>query len=228
MLLSLLIATLKSRQALRSRLEVKLIPMIGAVDSLFQYCHPEHPDGLRTYRGQAIELIEFEDDGDLDIGSKRNALVNAATGDYLAFIDDDDVVSVDYVTSIVAALQSKPTCVGFRVRRTSNGKPIGESINSLSMLHNGKMALPEGRTLYLRTPNHLNPIRRELIQKLGPEPFPKMNHGEDQIFAAKILPILRGGTEVFIDQYLYHYEYRMPDRRAGERTNDLVISEAHQ
>jgi hypothetical protein len=225
MLLSLLIPTLASRHDLLRRLEDALIPRIGAVDWMLQYCGLLGPHRLRTYRGYHIELVEFEDDGELDIGSKRNVLSAAAIGDYQAFIDDDDLVADQYPASILEALQTQPACVGFRVKRTSNGKPIGESINSLAMLHNGKMALPEGRTLYLRTPNHLNPIRRELIQKLGPEPFPKMNHGEDQIFAAHILPILRGGREVFIDQYLYHYEYRMPDRRAGERTNDLVISE---
>ena len=44
-----------------------------------------------------VEVLTELDDGTRSIGEKRNALVESAGGEYVCFVDDDDMVSSDYV-----------------------------------------------------------------------------------------------------------------------------------
>lgn len=149
------------------------------------------------------ELLTDVDNGEASIGQKRNRLMQRATGDYVCFIDDDDKVPDDYVSQILAALETSPDCVGFNLAYVENGIAKGTAIHSLRYQKYGQRKSTHGWTIFERTPNHLNPIRRELALQVG---FPDKNHGEDSDFAATIRPLLK--TEVFIDQVMYHYLYR--------------------
>lgn len=51
-----------------------------------------------------IELLYLLDNKRRTVGSKRNALLDAALGEYISFIDDDDEVASNYVQKIVAAI----------------------------------------------------------------------------------------------------------------------------
>jgi glycosyltransferase involved in cell wall biosynthesis len=172
--------------------------------------------GPQTRDNPQVESIVFSDDGERSIGTKRNQMVAMARGDYIAFIDDDDLVAPDYVARVIEALKTRPApdCVGFRMKRYSNGRPIGEGIHSIRFECYGQKQLPEGMTLYERTPNHLNPIRADLVRQV---PFPDLNWGEDSAFARGVRPLLK--SEVFIDEYLYMYYYRTPYVRRGETVN---------
>ncbi len=163
---------------------------------------------VQQFRDQ-VELIILADDGEKSTGSKRNrGLEMAGLSDYVAAIDDDDLVSESYVVKTLEALKSDPDCVGWRMKRFSNGTPIGEGIHSIECKKYWTEQRPDGSRIYHRTPNHLNPIRTELARKVG---FPDQSVAEDHVFAAQIFPHLK--SEVFIDDYLYSYFYRTPLNR---------------
>jgi len=42
----------------------------------------------------------------MTIGAKRNQLLHRAKGDYVAFVDDDDLVSSDYVNKVLSAVST--------------------------------------------------------------------------------------------------------------------------
>lgn len=148
-----------------------------------------------------IELLIDADDGKISIGSKRNALLHNAKGEYVCYIDDDDRVPEDYIAQILSALETRPDCVGFNLAYYVDGVLKGTAIHSLRFQTYGQRR--NGRMMeYERTPNHLNPIRRELALQAG---FTEKNHGEDTDFAVKVRPLLQ--TEVFVDKTLYHYLY---------------------
>ena len=64
--------------------------------------------------GVLCEVITNVDGGEKTSGRKRNELTYAANGKYIAFIDDDDTVSEDYVLKIVSAIsESNPDVVSF-------------------------------------------------------------------------------------------------------------------
>jgi hypothetical protein len=157
-----------------------------------------------------IELLTDVDDGEATIGAKRQRLLERSTGRWVCFHDDDDEPAGDYVEAITRALQHGPDCVGFRVDRFINGQHNCEAIHSLRFTRYGASNNPY--TLH-RTPNHLNPIRRELALQTG---FRAWNTGEDTDYAVRVRPLLK--TERFIDKVLY--TYRLVRDKTGEKRNE--------
>jgi glycosyltransferase involved in cell wall biosynthesis len=69
-----------------------------------------------------VEHLVFSDNRRRSIGQKRQALLSAALGEYVAFVDDDDDVSDDYVGSILAATKTQPDCITFEQIAIYNGQ----------------------------------------------------------------------------------------------------------
>lgn len=211
MLFSILIPTLACRAPLLARLRAGLDPQVDAANA-------GAPDGAPR-----VEIVLAADDGENPIGWKRNKLLDEALGSYIAFVDDDDVVSANYVPAILSALcrrsdlgpMTPPDCVGFRVARCVDGRYQEEAIHSLRYAQYGEGRDAQGQRYFERTPNHLNPVRAELARRAM---FPSdLNWAEDTAYAQRLRPLLR--TEVFVDERLYTYLYRTWPRRRGERTN---------
>jgi len=184
MLFSILICSITSRKLLFERLYQFLTAQITEEDV-----------------SDKIEILVFEDDCVYPVGVKRNMLIESASGDFVAFIDDDDWVSDTYISNIYTVLKSNPKidCVGFK------GKIINESFGYKPFTHSiNNKNYTEDNSCYYRPPNHLNPIRRELIKNVK---FPHKNFGEDFDWS---MEVANGGilkNEVFIDKYLYYYYY---------------------
>lgn len=158
---------------------------------------------LETLRPQLTDEVELLiEHGPQSIGAKRNALLARSTGQYICFVDDDDLVADDYVATILDATRLDPDAIGFRLSYSVDGTFDG---NALHTIRNAKWETVnrDGAKVYLRTPNHLNPVRRSIAIR---HPFPEINHGEDHDYSKKIAPTIR--TEVYIDRVMYHYLYQ--------------------
>lgn len=231
-LLSILVASITSREAYLDRLITSLAGQCGRV--FYEEAEVRRAgDMIEISYESKLEIIACIDEGyqhgGRSIGQKRNDLLHRATGEYVCFIDDDDMVSETYVPQIWGNLiTAKPECIGFRVSRFSDSQYIGEAVHSIACKawgHASRLSHPQNPNLvlYLRTPNHLNPVRRE-IALLGE--FPDQNWGEDQEYAKKIMPHLK--IEVFIDDELYRYYYRTPMNRHEESSpGEHRLSSAH-
>jgi glycosyltransferase involved in cell wall biosynthesis len=150
---------------------------------------------LQPQMSDAVELLINLDAGQRTIGQKRNELLQRASGDYIAYIDDDDLVADDYVEKVLAALASEPDCCGIEGIITFNGKNPRRFIHSL--LYREWF---EQDGVYYRNPNHLSPVKRELALKIG---FPEKSFQEDRDYSAQLLPLLH--REVYIDGPIYYY-----------------------
>jgi glycosyltransferase involved in cell wall biosynthesis len=177
MILSILIPTTPDRRPMFNRLLDKL--------------------SLQAADIEGVEILHCEDDYKMTIGAKRNHLISEAGGEYVVFIDSDDDVADTYIVDIMAALESRPDCVGFRGYMTTNGKDRKNFAISRAYktwhIENG---------IYCRHINHLCPVRRSIALKC---PFPNLRHGEDYKYSMDLIPHLK--TEVYIDKYLYIYKY---------------------
>ena len=131
-----------------------------------------------------VEVLTHVDAGEASIGKKRNELMEAALGDYVTYVDDDDMVSEDYVEKILTGI------IYF-----ANGR---SAIFDHSIEHEEWKTGPDG--IYYRTPNHLNAIKRSIASKVV---FEDLNFGEDKRFSDKVKPFLR--TEVRIPGEIYYY-----------------------
>lgn len=173
--LSILVATMPSR----SKSFEALIEVLG-----------------QQLTGETELIVDFA--MSYNIGTKRNKLLESATGDYVVFVDDDDMVADDYVVRILEAIKDNPDCVGISGVITTNS-------GQLQQWHISKDYADwyEKDNIYYRTPNHISPVRRELALKVG---FPDIVTGEDYEYSKRLYPLLR--TENKIDGNIYHYDFK--------------------
>jgi len=177
--LSILILTIPSRADKLERLMKILrqqIPVDGSVE-------------LITKENRAIP------EGGPTIGENRNAALADAIGDYVCFIDDDDVVCDTYIAEIIKATASCPDVVGLKGHYILGGNKPELFVHSIQYT--------EWKTVdgvHQRCPNHLNAVKRELALQVG---FTPKNHGEDCDYSMALRPLLK--TEVMPEPILYFY-----------------------
>lgn len=132
-----------------------------------------------------------------NVGKKRNDLLLRAKGDYVVAVDSDDEVSRDYVKLILKAIKEGSDCIGISGTITTNGKD--ERQWHISKDYGAWYT--KGR-VYMRTPNHISPVKRELALKVM---FPEISYGEDAVFSRNIHPLLK--TETKIKGNIYKYKF---------------------
>lgn len=153
-----------------------------------------------------VEILKDPRCKEFSIGEKRNDLLFAATGEYVAFVDSDDMVSPDYIDTAISNIrQYKPDCLSLRGIMTTDGvspEVFEHSLKYSAWKDNGAK-YPAVR--YERYPNHLNVIRADIAKQFK---FPETNHGEDQAWSKAIHEAGLLKNEVHIDKVLYYYQYR--------------------
>lgn len=133
-----------------------------------------------------------------NIGTKRNKLLELASGKYIVFVDDDDLIAFNYVAQILRAIETGPDCIGISGVITTNGT---KQMNwHISREYAGWF---ERKGVYYRTPNHISPVKRELAIQAG---FPEKAFGEDYDYSMALLPLLK--KEVRIPGILYYYRFQ--------------------
>jgi len=187
-LFSILICSLHRRQHFLKRLQDCLAPQIPT-------------DGT-------VEVLVDQDNGEVAIGAKRNRLLEKAQGKFIAFVDDDDLVSGDYVYQILKLINEHPQMdvVGISLIMTTNDTDPEKSFHSIA--YRTWWDCPDsetGRKKYFRNPNHLNPVRRDLALRVK---FPEKSHAEDRDYSARLLPLLH--CEFCIKEPIYFYLNRWP------------------
>lgn len=182
MMFSILIPTLTSRGHFYSRIHNQLSRLIA-----------------ETPFSDNIEIIPLCDNRELTIGEKRNKLLEMATGEYSAFVDDDDLVDGNYIKLIMQVLPEGFDGIGFKGLIFTDGK------NPKQFIHKVGESYDTRNQIYYRPLNHLNPIKTSIMRKIG---FPSLNHAEDFDFSNRLKESGLIQTSYFIDAFLYMYYYR--------------------
>jgi glycosyltransferase involved in cell wall biosynthesis len=150
-----------------------------------------------------VEVLTDIDNGEVTTGNKRNRLIQRASGEYIVFVDDDDEVSTDYVKEILQAAITKPDAIVFSGWMTTNGTDRRDF--HLSIHYPYTAITRNGKIEYLRYPNHITPIKREIALQV---PFPNRTIGEDYEWATAIHDQGLIKNEIKIHKYLYHYKFK--------------------
>jgi hypothetical protein len=184
---TILIPTLGERRVLLERLLAGLLPQTEA------------------FAGRVM-VTAWLNNGKPALPEIRQTLIETAATDYISFVDDDDLVSPDYVPSIMAALDDQPDYVGFQVQCYSDGVPTAVAYHGLG---NGRWRNTPGR--YFRDISHINPIKTSIARKVT---FRKAKAGgpEDRVWADQLRRKSLLKSEVVIDRILYHYLYSTSTR----------------
>lgn len=164
-------------------------------------------DQIGIQHGQPmVEHLTFCDNRTRSIGAKRQALVDIARGQYIAFCDDDDDVSDDYVESLLEAAQTGADVITFRQRAVYNGL---ESEVHFGALNQDGPFTPGGITL--RAPWHVCAWKRSVVQGCL---FGESNYGEDLVWCQQARKRIR--TAHHIDKVLHTYRHDAATTAAPE------------
>ena len=180
---------------------IKDIPLLSILICSLNSRRPLLNKLLKTLNKQIInknvELKICADDGQLNIPEKRNHLLNKSLGEYICFIDDDDLISDDYIDKIIKSTLTRPDVVGI------TGKFYLDNVYKKDFIHSIKYTdWVENDQFYERSPNHLNPIKRDYIFKIGG--FDEtITYGEDADFSKRIYKYLK--NEILIEDPIYMY-----------------------
>lgn len=153
-----------------------------------------------------VELLYLLDSRRRSVGAKRNVLLGAAQGQYIGYVDDDDMVADDYVSRIYDAIRGNlgvdVVCFGQRATIRPGGI-IHECTYSLT-----------NKTRELKSTTQPNvfawsgPPAHTMVWRRGVNPaarFPEKTFGEDVEWCDAMSEAAK--TEVQIPAVLYEYRF---------------------
>ena len=132
------------------------------------------------------------------VADQRQEMIEKAIGEYVCFIDDDDLVSPKYVETIYPLLDGVDY-IGFPVKVFRDGNPYSVAYHSLE--HKNWVSY---EYVSFRDISHLNPIRRELALQAKFEG----GYGEDHRWAMQLRSKGIVKTEHYVPEQMYYYYMR--------------------
>lgn len=149
----------------------------------------------QTFTNFPVEIIIATDNKKITVGAKRNLLTSIAAGTYISFIDDDDVISPNYVSAILEKLKESPDVIVFDALRYENGS-VDRQVKYGKEYHRDKTV---GK-FHFRLPNHLMVWKRDVARRVT---FKEINFGEDSHWARAMAGHIR--RQARISDVLYFY-----------------------
>lgn len=130
------------------------------------------------------------------IGLKRDALVQDSIGKYVAFVDDDDGISDDYIVKILQAAKENPDVITFKQKCILDKV---ECIVDFDLNNEENEPFQPNHTIK-RRPWHVCAFRGDIARKYR---FPDSMYGEDWKWCEQVLKDVK--TQVKIDQVIHSY-----------------------
>jgi hypothetical protein len=195
---SILIATLSSRQDKLRRLLDVLLPQA-------------EKDGN-------VEVVALHNFGERHIGDYRQRLLESARGEYVSFVDDDDMVEDDFVPVVMEAMAGGPDYIAFRhayyedgdrwLLPVITGLELGGWYNIFPSLDRLGVASAGCREpgVY-RDVTHINPVKTSIARQALFGTWP--GRPDDLRYVETVRRIAR--TQAVIPRVLYHYYHSSSD-----------------
>ncbi len=156
-----------------------------------------------------VEILKDTRPAGVSIGKKRNDLLQMATGEWVAFVDSDDMVNPRYlriILSNIGTIRDSVNCFSLRGIITENGQNPQIFEHSIKYQEwKTNEGSPEGAVRYERFINHLNVIRASVAKQFK---FPEVSHGEDHSYSKLLQASGMFKSEGEIKEVLYYYKYR--------------------
>lgn len=145
-----------------------------------------------------VEHLIFTDNKRRPVGAKRQALLDISRGKYVAFVDDDDSVSEDYLTELLLRCESGADVITFEQDATINGETGRIIFDATCRIDEPWKAGGTAR----RRPWHVCAWRREVaIQGV----FTEVNYGEDAAWVNQVAPLAK--NHLHIPKVIHYYRH---------------------
>jgi glycosyltransferase involved in cell wall biosynthesis len=124
-----------------------------------------------------VEHLVFSDNWNRRIGEKRDNLLGLARGQYIAYVDDDDNISPDYIQRMLSLAATGADVLTFRQNVLFEGK---QGMVEFRLNHPDEAFKPGEITR--RGPWHVCGWKRTLVEGCI---FPHLDYGEDAAWSAQ-------------------------------------------
>ena len=154
-----------------------------------------------------IELLVYIDNKKWTLGRKRNALIGLSVGDFIAFVDDDDRVSEDYVATIIKTIDENPDadCIVYDVFCTVSNS-LDSKVKSFSFVCKYGVEFEyvghTETTPWYGKPAQIMIWNRKIMEEYH---FPDVTLKEDFIWVKTAWGSIK--KQIRIDKILYYYDY---------------------
>jgi hypothetical protein len=149
---------------------------------------------------EKVEILALLDNKLKTVGSKRQALLETSSGRFVAYLDDDDTVSNDYVKEIVTAAEQNPNVdvICFKQEaRIENDPPVPVYFG----LQYENTEYTYGKPIY-RKPFHICAWNTKIAKQVK---FKDISFTEDWTWVEELCKIAK--TQHSIDNILHYYIY---------------------
>jgi glycosyltransferase involved in cell wall biosynthesis len=180
-----------------------LIPTLPVRGTMFKKMVKKiHEQASRINAADEIEILFDARGPETPTGTKRNYLLQEATGIYVTGVDDDDQIPDYYIEELLKAAESNADCFAINGVMTTNDT---NQIQWFIAKDNPYVAeIRNGKTVYLRHPNHITPIRATIAKQFA---FPDIWHGEDYAWCSALKASGLIKTEYIIERPMYWYKF---------------------
>lgn len=158
---------------------------------------------LRPQMTKDVQILINMDAYGQTTGAKRNALLRSAQGQYVVFVDDDDLVAPNYIELLMAGINLGVDVVAIRGKVFKDGVYIGDFVDTPYTVW--KTVPDNGKNLFLRGVQHLDAIRREIAVST---PFEDRGFGEDSRWSHAIQEANKLLTYHCVPEPVYEYWWR--------------------
>jgi glycosyltransferase involved in cell wall biosynthesis len=164
-------------------------------DKLKKLIYELHRQISKNYAEEIVEIIVDSDNMNKSVGKKRNDLIEKAQGEFICFIDDDDFVSENYLSTILYHLNSSIDILLIAIEHIENGVNKPKIIPSLYIDN-----LNTGEAVFKTNHFHLCPHKKSIARNVL---FECVNFAEDMFYSQKMVRHIN--NSFLISQPLYIY-----------------------
>lgn len=193
-------------QADKIKFSVLMLSIPSRIESMSTAVKHLQKQADATGQGESVEILVLLDNRSKTIAEKRNDLLKMARGRYIAFLDDDDAVSKDYMSKIIKAIDENDVdCISFNQWCRIDGEPMDVEFG-IGNPHGHMWRDEEGFLGNIkRPPYHMCVWKRELAQsEFFIQSYSSAGQSSEDIdWLMRLYPKVQ--TEFHIDDALHGY-----------------------
>jgi glycosyltransferase involved in cell wall biosynthesis len=154
-----------------------------------------HRQISKNYAEEIVEILIDADNMTKSVGQKRNDLISKAKGHFVCFIDDDDFITENYLSTILNHLNIGIDILLIGISHIENG------INKIKILPSLFIDNLTTNEVVLKTNHfHLCPHKKSIAELVS---FDCVNFAEDMIYSQKMVKHISNHAVISDPIYIY-------------------------
>jgi glycosyltransferase involved in cell wall biosynthesis len=154
-----------------------------------------HKQISKNYAEEIVEILIDTDNMTKSVGQKRNDLINKAKGHFVCFIDDDDFITENYLSTILNHLNIGIDILLIGISHIENGINKTKILPSLFIDN-----LTTNEVVFKTNHFHLCPHKKSIAELIS---FDCVNFAEDMIYSQKMVKHISNHAVISDPIYIY-------------------------